>query len=365
MLDPIPFAGEPGDVICKLNGKSVFITGGTGTWGQEFTRQLLAMGVKRIRVFSRGEYRQVEMRRAFQRHGNISYMIGDVRDATRLNEATRGYDVIVHLAALKHVPVVEENPREALLTNIIGTQNVIDAAIRNGIERCLYVSSDKAVDPLNFYGVSKLAAERMVVMANQDCDRTRFITYRAGNVMGSAGSVVPIFQETLINHNSIKITDFSMTRFFIAKGDVVRLACESLVNAIGGEIFIPAMKATTLRMLAEIMIKRLAQGDPKIECIGIRPGEKIHEQLISRDECGRAKQLGDLWVVLPYFPRAELAKHYATASSIEFAEYASNTAPQFSESELEQLLESESFLAPTTNAALSSLYFKKSDYEFH
>jgi UDP-N-acetylglucosamine 4,6-dehydratase/5-epimerase len=365
MLDPIPFAGEPRDVICKLNGKSVFITGGTGTWGQEFTRQLLALGAKRIRIFSRGEYRQVEMRRAFQKHDNISYMIGDVRDATRLNEATRGFDIVVHLAALKHVPVVEENPKEALLTNIIGTQNVIDASIRNGLERCLYVSSDKAVDPLNFYGVSKLAAERMVVMASQDCDRTRFITYRAGNVMGSAGSVVPIFQETLINHNTIKITDPNMTRFFIAKGEVVRLACEALFSAIGSEIFIPAMKSTTLRMLSEIMIKRLAIGEPKIEYIGIRPGEKIHEQLISRDECGRAKQLGDLWVVLPYFPRAELERHYAAAPSVQFAEYASNTSPRFTEPELECLLESESFLDGPTALNHAPLYFKKNKFEFH
>ena len=349
----------------SLEGKSVFVTGGTGTWGQEFARQLLAMGAKRIRVFSRGEYRQVEMRRAFQQHDNISYMIGDVRDAARLNDATRGFEIVVHLAALKHVPVVEENPREALLTNVIGTQNVIDAAIRNRMERCLYVSSDKAVDPLNFYGVSKLAAERMVVLANQDCDQTRFITYRAGNVMGSAGSVVPIFQETLVNLNTIKITDPNMTRFFIAKGEVVRLACKALVNAVGSEIFIPAMKATTLRMLSEIMIKRLAQGDPKVEYIGTRPGEKIHEQLISRDECGRAKQLGDLWVVLPYFSRGELAKQYDAAPPVEFTEYASNTAPQFSESELEQLLESESFLARPIEALHSRLYFKKSEYEFH
>ncbi len=348
-----------------LNGKNVFITGGTGTWGQEFTRQLLAMGVQRIGIFSRGEYRQVEMRRAFQQHNNISYTIGDVRDATRLNEATRSYDVIVHLAALKHVPVVEENPKEALLTNVIGTQNVIDAAVRNRMERCLYVSSDKAVDPLNFYGVSKLAAERLVVMANQASNGTRFITYRAGNVMGSAGSVVPIFQETLINHNTIKITDPSMTRFFIAKGDVVRLACEAMISAIGGEIFVPAMKSTTLRMLADIMISRLANGEPNVQYIGIRPGEKIHEQLVSRDECQRTKQVGDLWVVLPYFPRSELAKHYEQSKAVEFAEYGSDTSPQFSAAELESLLESESFLDMPTSMGQSPLYFKKNNYDFH
>jgi UDP-N-acetylglucosamine 4,6-dehydratase/5-epimerase len=348
-----------------LKGKSVFITGGTGTWGQEFTRQLLALGVKRIRIFSRGEYRQVEMRRAFQLHDNVSYAIGDVRDAARLNEASRGFDVIVHLAALKHVPVVEENPKEALLTNIIGTQHVIDAAIRNNVQRCLYISSDKAVDPLNFYGISKLAAERLAMMVAPDSTDTRFVTYRAGNVMGSAGSVVPIFQETLIKHNTIKITDPKMTRFFIAKGDVVRLACKALVCAVGGEVFIPAMKSATLQMLADVMVRRLAKDEVKIETIGIRPGEKIHEQLISRDECQRTKTLDDLWVVLPYFPRPELECHYKDALPVKFAEYASNMSPTFTEAELEALLESESFLDLPSRDDRGSLYFKKNQFEFH
>ncbi len=348
-----------------VKDKSVFITGGTGTWGQEFTRQLLASGVKRIGIFSRGEYRQVEMRRAFQQHSNVFYMIGDVRDATRLSEASRGYDVIVHLAALKHVPVVEENPKEALLTNIIGTQHVIDTAIQNNVERCLYVSSDKAVDPLNFYGISKLAAERLAMMVNDGSTKTRFVTYRAGNVMGSAGSVVPIFQETLIKHQTIKITDPRMTRFFIAKGEVVRMACQALVSAVGGEVFIPAMKSATLQMLANIMIRRLANGDAKVEMIGIRPGEKIHEQLISRDECQRTVRVGDLWVVLPYFPRTELADHYASALPVSFAEYASNTSLTFSEAELENLLESESFLDSPSSENGGTLYFKKDNFEFH
>lgn len=349
----------------SLHGKRVFITGGTGTWGQEFTRQLLQLGAARVGILSRGEYRQVEMRRAFQQHRNISYVLGDVRDLSRLLDVTRGYEVMIHLAALKHVPVVEENPREALYTNILGTQNVIDAVVANKIERCLYVSSDKAVDPLNFYGITKLAAERMIVLGNQECPETRFVTYRAGNVMGSAGSVVPIFHETLLTQNSIKLTDPSMTRFFIAKGEVVRRACVALETGLGGEIFIPQMKSATLDLLSQIMIKRLGNGEVNIEHIGIRPGEKIHELLISRDECSRTRELKDLWVVLPYFTPAELVAHYALAPLVQISEYSSNTAPCFTSAELEALLEAESFLTPYSPSPHASLYFKKSSFEFH
>lgn len=348
-----------------LRGKSVFITGGTGTWGQEFTRQLLEQGVARIGILSRGEYRQVEMRRAFQQHPSISYVLGDVRDLPRLLDVTRGYEVMIHLAALKHVPVVEENPREALQTNILGTQNVIDAVVANKIECCLYVSSDKAVDPLNFYGITKLAAERMIVIGNQASPGTRFVTYRAGNVMGSAGSVVPIFQETLLTQNSIKLTDPAMTRFFIAKGEVVRRACVALEIGLGGEIFIPQMKSATLDLLSQIMIRRLGNGEVKVEHIGVRPGEKIHELLISRDECQRTRELDDLWVVLPYFTPAELQAHYASAPVVQLSEYSSKTSPHFTSVELEALLEAESFLTPYSHIPHASLYFKKNSFEFH
>lgn len=348
-----------------LRGKRVIITGGTGTWGQEFTRQLLQAGASHVGILSRGEYRQVEMRRMFQKFPNISYKLGDVRDLPRLLEVTRGYDVMIHLAALKHVPVVEENAREALLTNTIGTQNVIDAVCTNGLERCLYVSSDKAVDPLNFYGVTKLAAERMMVIVNSECPNTRFVTYRAGNVMGSAGSVVPIFKETLQATNSIKLTDPSMTRFFIAKGEVVRRACIALEQALGGEIFVPKMKATSLDMLSKIMMKRLGRGEITVEHIGVRPGEKIHEQLISRDECQRTCEINDLWVILPYFAPKDLVVHYASVPKATFAEYSSQTAPHFTYEELEMLLESESFLDSKSVTPESHLYFKKNSFEFH
>lgn len=347
-----------------LSGKKVFITGGTGTWGQEFTRQLIQRGAQSIRIYARGEYRQVEMRRAFQQYPSVSYTLGDVRDVDHLTAATRGYDVIIHLAALKHVPVVEDNPREAIKTNILGSQNVIDAAGINQIPYVLYVSSDKAVDPLNLYGITKLAAERMMIAANQEFPRTRFITFRAGNVMGSAGSVVPIFQETLLSQNLIRLTDPQMTRFFLSKREVVELGCHTLTIGLGGEVFIPKMKATTLDLLSRIMIKHLGQEGVRIEHIGIRPGEKIHELLINKDEARRTRDLDRLWVMLPFFVPKALAAHYAGMPPVDFGEYSSETAPQLSFTELESLLETESFLARLPHTT-DPLYFKKNEFDFH
>src|SRR5215510_2754654 len=178
----------------NFDKKTLLITGGTGSWGQEFTRQLLSeTKVKEVRIYSRGEYHQVEMRRAFRHEPRLKFIIGDVRDKERLCFAAKGAHGIIHLAALKHVPVVEEHLWEALQTNTIGSHHVIEAARANEAERVLFVSSDKAVDPLNFYGVTKLAAERLMIAANTNGSGTRSITYRAGNVMGSAGSVISVF----------------------------------------------------------------------------------------------------------------------------------------------------------------------------
>jgi UDP-N-acetylglucosamine 4,6-dehydratase/5-epimerase len=349
----------------SLEGKRVLITGGSGTWGREFARQLLA-GAKAcdISIYSRSEYRQVEVRRLFQQWSNVHYVIGDIRDLERLKAVTRGVQVIIHLAALKHVPVVEENPREALATNTIGTQNVIDAAQANDVERVLYVSSDKAVDPLNFYGVTKLAAERLIVAANQNERAPRFITYRAGNVVGSDGSAIPIFQNELIHQNMISLTDARMTRFFFSCQDAVQLALVSLKKGLGGEIFIPEMKSTTLDLLARIMIKHLGKEDTAVRRIGIRPGEKFSELLISRNESSRTKKVGMMWVVLPFFPGPELVKEYEAAPSVTFTEYASDTAEQFSWDDLESLLQQEGFLCrqPTSHV---SMYFRKDQWDFH
>jgi FlaA1/EpsC-like NDP-sugar epimerase len=349
-----------------LGGKRILITGGTGSWGQEFTRQLLKGGdVRELRIYSRGEYQQVEMRRAFQTEPRLRFLIGDVRDKDRVSYAARGMDWIIHLAALKHVPVVEEHLWEALQTNTIGTQHVLDAAQAHGVEGVLFVSSDKAVDPMNFYGITKLAAERLVIAAGQDGGRTRFVVYRAGNVMGSAGSVIPVFQRQLLQQNMLTVTDPKMTRFFTSKRAVVRLAIQSFNRAVGGETFIPKMKATTLDLLARVMTNALGNEQTRIERIDVRPGEKHAELLVSRNESGRTYELSDTWVVLPFFPSAALRQQYEQAPSAPFKEYGSEDAPHFDYEELEGLLREEGFLSRDVAPPSGPLHFWKDGVAFH
>lgn len=358
-------------MIFSLHNKTILITGGTGSWGKEFTHQLLTTHrVKEVRIYSRGEYHQVEMRRAFQNYPRLSFIIGDVRDKDRLIASTRNVDVIVHLAALKHIPVVEEHLWEALQTNTLGTHYVIEAAQTNGVERILYVSSDKAVDPLNFYGITKLASERLVIAANKDSSlRSRFIVYRGGNVMGSAGSVIPLFQTQLVSENSITITDPGMTRFFISKREVVRRALKALSIGMGGEIFIPKMKAASLDLLSRIMIKTLGEGKgdrkTQIKRIAVRPGEKYAEILISRNEANRTRELPDMWVILPFFSSPLFEKCYAKIKRADFEDYRSDTGAQFSPKELEALLREEGFLSRVIAPSYSPFYFKKGKWFFH
>lgn len=349
----------------EFNNKIVLITGGSGSWGQEFARQILSYSKpKEIRIYSRGEYRQVEMRRRFHNHPQLSFVIGDVRDKDRLSGALRGVDMVIHLAALKHVPVVEEHPWEAFLTNTAGTQNVINAATLNNVEKVLYVSSDKAVDPLNLYGITKLAAERLVVAANQAVGtKTKFITFRGGNVMGSAGSVIPIFQSQLLNENMITLTDPRMTRFFISIPEVISLALKSFKQGIGGEIFVPKMKSMTLDSLSKAMIKNLGNKNTKIKRIPVRPGEKYTELLISENESGRTREVGDLWVIMPFFSSLELEKKHSNARKVSFKKFDSASAPQFSEKEIKDLLKREGFLSK--DLPKEKPYFKKGKWAFH
>ncbi len=350
----------------SLRDKIVVITGGTGSWGQEFACQILKAGAaKEVRIYSRNEYKQVDMRRLFHNHPQLKFIIGDVRDRDRLNFAMRNAHVVIHLAALKHVPVVEEHLWEALQTNTIGTQNVIDSAAHNNIERVLYISSDKAVDPLNFYGITKLAGERLIAAANIDHPWTCFITYRGGNVMGSAGSVIPIFQQQIIHENRITLTDPCMTRFFISKQAVVAGALGVLSTGAGGEVFVPEMKATTLGVLADAMMKNLGNKDTKVERIRVRPGEKYSESLISRNEIDRVRKHRHAWAILPFFSTPHLEKQYARSPKAPFTEYTSDTVPHFTTTELAQLLTREGFLSRDVPSPQFPLYFKKGRWVFH
>ncbi len=281
----------------QLDGKSILVTGGTGSFGRAFISTILAQAnPKRVVVLSRDEQKHYKMEREM-RDGRLRFFVGDIRDTNRLRSAFRGIDIVVHAAAMKHVPICEYNPLEAVRTNIDGAKNIIEVAIELGVEKVIALSTDKAVAPANLYGATKLAMEKLLIAANAYVGelQTRFALVRYGNVMGSAGSVIPLFREQS-RGGRITVTDERMTRFWIDMSGAIELVLRGLQLMRGGEIFVPKLPTTDLATLAEAV----APGIPR-ECIGIRPGEKLHETLIGSEEARRARDLGDVLVVLPEF----------------------------------------------------------------
>jgi len=277
----------------------VLVTGGTGSFGKKFTELMLReFHPRKLIIFSRDELKQHDMRTAGFDHPSLRYFIGDVRDAQRLERAFSGVTVVVHAAALKQVPACEYNPFEAIQTNIIGGRNVIDAAINQGVQRTLALSTDKAVNPINLYGATKLCAEKMFVQANAYSGEknTRFSCARYGNVVGSRGSVIPVFLEQR-KRGKITITDARMTRFWITLEQGVRFVARCLEQMHGGEIFVPKIPSMKLTDLAET----IAPGC-EVEYVGIRPGEKLHEVLVSEDEARNTLELEDMYVIQPGHP---------------------------------------------------------------
>jgi UDP-N-acetylglucosamine 4,6-dehydratase/5-epimerase len=274
----------------------VLVTGGTGSFGKKFLEVMLRdYHPQKLIVFSRDELKQHDMRTAGFDHPSLRYFIGDVRDPQRLQRALSGVTVVVHAAALKQVPACEYNPFEAIQTNILGGRNVIDAAIDQGVRRVLALSTDKAVNPINLYGATKLCAEKMFVQANAyaGAQDTRFSCVRYGNVVGSRGSVIPVFMEQR-KRGKITITDSRMTRFWLTLEHGVRFVVGSIEQMHGGEIFVPKIPSMRLTDLAET----IAPGC-EVECIGIRPGEKLHEVLVSEDEARNTVELDDMFVIQP------------------------------------------------------------------
>jgi UDP-N-acetylglucosamine 4,6-dehydratase (inverting) len=281
----------------SLDNKTILVTGGTGSFGQKFTEMVLKRyKPKAIRIFSRGEYLQWEMQKKFN-DNRLRFLIGDVRDKERLSRAMDGVDVVVHAAALKHVTVAEYNPIEAIRTNVDGTANVVNAAIDNKVEKVLLISSDKAVNPVNLYGATKLCAEKLFTHANSYVGdkKTRFSCVRYVNVLQTRGSVVPLFQEQK-KTGVLTVTDEKMTRFFITLEQGIELVFSALENMNGGEVFIP--KAPSMKIMD--LAKAVAQ-DAKIEIIGVRPGEKLHEALLTTDEASHTKEFDNYYIVEPEF----------------------------------------------------------------
>jgi UDP-N-acetylglucosamine 4,6-dehydratase/5-epimerase len=279
--------------------ESILVTGGTGSFGKKFVEIMLRdYQPQRLVVFSRDELKQHEMRTSGFDHPSMRYFIGDVRDVERLKRALSGVTVVVHAAALKQVPACEYNPFEAIQTNIMGGRNVIDASIDQGVRRILALSTDKAVNPINLYGATKLCAEKMFVQANAYAGTrdTRFACARYGNVVGSRGSVIPVFLEQR-KTGKIAITDPRMTRFWITLDRGVKFVIRCLEEMHGGEIFVPKIPSMRMIDLAET----IAPGC-EIEVIGIRPGEKLHEVLVSEDEARNTVEVECMYVIQPAHP---------------------------------------------------------------
>jgi UDP-N-acetylglucosamine 4,6-dehydratase len=281
-----------------MEGQSILVTGGTGSFGKAFVRHVLnTTGVSRLVVFSRDELKQFEMAEQYRNEPRIRFFIGDVRDHDRLARAFDGIDIVVHAAALKQVPAVEYNPIEAVRTNINGAENIINAALDRDVKRVIALSTDKASSPINLYGATKLVSDKLFVNGNAYVGGrvSRFSVVRYGNVMGSRGSVIPFFKRLVADGaRKIPITDERMTRFSITLSQSVKFVVDSLARMKGGEIFVPKIPSVRVTDLA----KAIAPG-AALECIGIRPGEKLHEEMISGDDARRTLDMGDHYVIQP------------------------------------------------------------------
>ncbi len=308
-----------------FSGRKVLVTGGTGSIGSEVVRQLLTLSPGVVRVFSRDETRQYLLQEALGRRDDVRYLIGDVREKERLRRAMEGVDYVFHCAALKHVPSCEYNPFEAVKTNVVGTQNVIEAALDEGVRKVVAVSTDKAVAPCNTMGATKLLAEKIVAAANMWIKGTALACVRFGNVLGSRGSLVPLVREQIARGGPVTVTEPEMTRFMMSISQAVRLILTVIPQMEGGEVFILKMPVVRiiemLRVLVEELSPRYGFRPEAIEVveIGARPGEKIYEELMTAEEMERAYETDDMYIIRPRWNGCErqLAKVPYTSHDVE------------------------------------------------
>ncbi|MDQ0194546.1 polysaccharide biosynthesis protein [Paenibacillus wynnii] len=326
-----------------FNKQRILVTGGTGSWGHELIRQLLPQNPKEVIIFSRSESAQVAMSREFE-DSRLSFVIGDIRDKDALTAACRGVDYVFHLAALKHVPVCEDQPYEALKTNVVGTQNVIEASIVSNVKKVIYISTDKAANPSNFYGMTKAIGEKLIVYANLLGSNTRFVTLRGGNVLGTNGSVVHLFMKQIKDKGQVRITDMQMTRFFLTLRDAITLLFKASELSIGGEIFVMTMPTCRIVDLAEVLIEASGKSGVSIVEAGIRPGEKIHEILMSEFESRTTVVYDEQYlVILPTLDMPELKEHYRRFAPVSFSSFCSDRQ-LISKDEIRAILQRGGFL---------------------
>ena len=323
-----------------LDNKIILITGGTGSFGQKFTETILTKyNPRKVIIFSRDEFKQHKMAKKFPiTKFNIRFFLGDVRDKERLDRAFEGVDYVVHAAALKQVPALEYNPMEAVKTNILGANNIVEVAIDKSVKKVVTLSTDKAVNPINLYGATKLVAEKIFIDANAyGGNRAKFSVVRYGNVVASRGSVVEFFL-TLKRQNATEfpITDERMTRFWMTLEESVELVLKALQEAEGGEIFVPKIPSMRIVDLAKAIASEC-----KFKIIGVRPGEKINEVLISEDEARRTKIFGDMYAILPqFFETTEVHKKYEKYQSLpkDFAYRSDNNDRWLTVEELQEMI---------------------------
>ena len=332
--------------------KKILITGGTGSLGQALTKRLLGENVKTIRIFSRNEEKQVHMENKFD-DNRLRFLLGDITDLERLKRAFEDIDIVFHTAALKHVPKIEYNPFEAIKTNVIGSQNVIDACLHENVEKAIAIGTDKAVSPLNTYGATKLLMEKLFVSANNYVNPkkhlTKFISVRYGNVFGSSGSVVPRFIEQTKKKQKITITDPKMTRFSITMNEALDFILSATNSGKGSEIFVPKMRAYNIMDLKDAFYELFENCGENI--IGIRPGEKLHEVLIGDDEIRQSWEFNQMFMITnplyPLFHVNKINESYPNIKKIEnIKNYSSDIAEKISKEELKKMIKDSGLIVP-------------------
>ena len=325
-----------------FKGKKILITGGTGSLGHALTKRLLNTDATTIRILSRNENNQIKMESNFK-DDRLRFLLGDVRDSARLSRAMEAVDIVFHTAALKHVPKIEYNPFEGIKTNVIGSQNVIDACVQQNVEKVVAISTDKATSPLNVYGATKTLMEKLFVAANTfstpEKHRTKFITVRYGNVLGSSGSVVPIFLDQIKNKKKVTITDPQMTRFSITMDEALEFILKATEIGKGSEIFIPKMKAYSIMDIKNVLVELL--GDTGSETIGVRVGEKMHEILINRDEIRYGWEIDNMYMISnPSFSEQTIKAKYPGIQHVEnIGEYSSDYVDKIPHDELKDTIQ--------------------------
>jgi len=327
-----------------FDGKKVLITGGTGSLGKALTKKILKTNVDTIRIFSRDELKQVQMQSEFD-DKRIRFLIGDVRDKERLLRAFEDIDIVIHAAALKHVPVAEYNPFEAVKTNVYGSENVLNACLDKNVELALAIGTDKAVSPFNTYGATKLLMEKLFISGNyykgKQRENLKFLCVRYGNVLGSRGSIVPTLSKQILDGKKITITDPNMTRFNITMTQAIDLIFRTIKNGDGGQVFIPKLKAYRVGDMKDAILD-LMDAKNDVEVISVRPGEKYHEVLINKDEIRNSLESETDYII---FDEKMNNKNNLPFSNL-IEQYSSDKVELFTKNELKDILLAENLLPP-------------------